>query len=199
MNGKIHNLNVQGKRGNIVQTYPSVEYDFIPSNLHVNEGDWIHVQWAGSNTHNNNNPAGDGQAGMHFFFFFFSFLLSFLCPNFLLLPYLSFPGDDGEGTGGTDRSNIVQIFNRTVNYPLHRDAAYMWEAVEDSVPGRSAFDLMLDFATAGKGETADNLLNNCPASWNGGLLKFKKGEYNFMCTRNNNFSNRSQKGTIIVN
>ena len=42
-------------------------------------------------------------------------------------------------------------------------------------------------------------LNNAPASFLGLLVRLKAtGTHHYMCTRNNNFSNRSQKGTIVV-
>tara|TARA_R110002050_G_scaffold92308_2_gene193194 strand:- start:185 stop:1624 length:1440 start_codon:yes stop_codon:yes gene_type:complete len=108
-NVRIHNLVVQGKRGNIVQTFPAVEYNYMPEFLNIGENDMVHIQWTGSNTHNNNAPAGDGQAG-----------------------------DDGEGTGGTDRHNIVQIRDQSQNYPLHMSQTTMWANVKRSIPARTA-------------------------------------------------------------
>jgi hypothetical protein len=54
---------------------------------------------------------------------------------------------------------------------------------------------------AAEGKTAlQNQLNNAPASYGGALLRFKvaAGKYHYMCSRNNNFTNRSQKGSLIV-
>lgn len=61
--GRIRNLSVRGKRGNIVQTFPAVEYDFMPPKLVIDEDDYVHIHWKGSNTHNNGAPGGDGQTG----------------------------------------------------------------------------------------------------------------------------------------
>ena len=54
-NKKLYNLNARGKIGNNVEVYPAFEYDFVPSRLVANKGDYVHIQWSGSNTNDHNN------------------------------------------------------------------------------------------------------------------------------------------------
>jgi hypothetical protein len=179
--GRLFNLNVRGKRGNIVQAYPAVEYDFVPTFLEVPQGSWIHFHWTGCDT----NPAGN----------------------------------DGEGTDQTDRSNIVQMRDGHLNYPTTQDE---WDALSNQMPFSA--EERLTFAAAGQtiadcptyeellaqnnnnANTVDQATNNCfklnaaPRHFDGGVYHFQSlgSTYDYMCTRNNNFSNRSQKGGIKV-
>uniref|UniRef100_A0A4D5RA35 Protein DD3-3 n=1 Tax=Scolopendra viridis TaxID=118503 RepID=A0A4D5RA35_SCOVI len=193
---RIYNLNVKGKRGNIVQTYPAVEYDFSPSVTRMNAENLLHIQWTGSNTHNNNGAGRNGQAGAA-----------------------------GVGLTGTDRSNLVEIANLGENFPLPYETSNFYKNAElkwiyFGKENISPLSLAVNLASSGfyrcinftecpesehqdfvyevKQEKLSNVLNNAPPSYPGVVIQLKPGNYTYMCTRNNNFSNRSQKGTIIV-
>jgi hypothetical protein len=166
---RLFNLNVRGKRGNIVQTYPSTEYDYVPQFLTIRVGDYIHFQWTGCDT----NPAGNA----------------------------------GEGTDQTDRSNLVQIVSESNNYPVtdsQFDGGFKPLFEDATARLRFAFldqtNCAADPQNTGEQDVTNcALLNAASQYFDGGVFKMNKtGIFHYMSTRNHNFTNRDQKGTLTV-
>jgi hypothetical protein len=179
---KIYNLNVRGKRGNIVETYPAVEYDFVPSDLHIYKNDYVHFQWTGCDK----NPGGNA----------------------------------GEGTAQTDKSNIVQIATPDKSHPVsdswlksntdlfsnsktRKRMAMIDQPVDDPNLCKS-FEELLTLNNNNQNNAKQDVrncmkLNAAGEYFDGGVLKMKSsGNFYYMSSRNNNFTNRDQKGSIIV-
>jgi len=202
-NAKVYNVNVRGKRGNIVETFPAIEYDFEPQIVFIQPGECMHMQWEGSNTHNNGNPGGDGQTG-----------------------------DEGEGREGSDRSNLVQTRAMDENYPITYDkqSPNLFDNVQCYHPlfpktTVSSQDCQLTLGSAGfyrsvkdaqaliassSADTGvlDYLLDNVSGAFRQGIVvcintnalpnASDTKTFSFISTRNNNFSNRSQKWQLVI-
>ena len=171
LTGNIYNINVMGKRGNIAQVRNCFEYDFVPNNITIYDDEYIHFQWVGSDF----NPVNN----------------------------------EGEGRVRTDRSNLVDItdyfgYNRTQNntfipYELIYSFVYQYQnnnscfTVEELILGRKILDTQSLMNCA--------LLNNASVYFNSIPFKINISNnmtYYYMSTRNNNFSNRNQKGVINI-
>ena len=112
---------------------------------------------------------------------------------------------------------MVEMEKPSVNYPLTSEkpltmftkAEIVWSSDPET---KTKQDLILSMASsgyynsmtlckatpAGQKTVLDDQLNIAPASYRGMLLRFAPGSYYYMCTRNNAFSNRNQKGRLVV-
>jgi hypothetical protein len=76
-----------------------------------------------------------------------------------------------------------------IDYAVFFASAGYYQCYSDNVCGAESVETKTPM---------NQLLNNAPASFEGALLRFKRGTYYYICSRNNNFTNRSQKGVIRV-
>ncbi|XP_068707487.1 protein DD3-3-like [Montipora foliosa] len=150
-----------GKRGNIVQAYPAMEYRFFPEEVTVTTNTIICFAWSGSN----NNPANNA----------------------------------GEGKAQTDRTNICWIKEGCSSLKPATCQKIPLEVIDQSTRfDEDSLNLYLNKGCY-QGPRLQAQLDNAPASCNPPCFRITKpGEYCYMGTRNNNFSNRRHVGKITV-
>lgn len=168
----IHNINVQGKRGNIAQVRNCIEYDFVPNNITITENDYIHFQWVGSDYNPLNND-GEGRAGTD-------------RSNIVEIKTNKHNVPDLEELFDTSISYVLSSLNQEINNPnmcFTYDELYLLNKRNDQQSLKNCA-----------------LLNNAGPYFNFPPIKItKNGTYIFMSSRNNNFSNRGQKLIININ
>jgi plastocyanin len=176
-NTPIYNVQVRGKRGNIVQVYPGVEYDFSPTRLTVAPGHVVHFQWTGSNTNPDNN-AGQGKAGTDR-----SNIVVLHAPTYAEVGLQAPSVSIGQWANSYPYTNAVNASNFL---GLSRDDLLML--------GTQTGPLSVQFGGNIK------QFDDCGTYFDLGprVVGGVPGSYHYMSTRNNDFSNRGHKAMITV-
>lgn len=169
-NARIVNYNVRGRRGTIVEVYPSVEYDFAPSDLQIVAGDYLHFQWTGSDANDNGN-SGNGRQGTD-------------RSNLVQIP------DSMENVP-------IAASAQTLFDPKTADVTSLIKKLA-FLDQRS--NVQCDVAsTSANAATNCKLLNGASAYFDAGLVQMTNvGSFHVASTRNNFFSHRQQKAMITV-
>jgi len=188
----IYNVNTRGKRGNIVQAYPAVEYDFVPQELSVNNGDYLHIQWSGSdfNTKRNpNNAEGWEYSDRHNLVQTADLNTQFPIP-LKDQTFFNWEETAKRFAWADSDTELGGLINKNTGHPYECRIIPMPSVAN----GNQGSDKdQNDPTNCGK-------LNWAPARFDGGLMavKQKPGNYFFTSTRNNNFSNRSPKWHLTI-
>eukprot|EP00743_Colponemidia_sp_Colp-15_P002371 GILK01002570.1.p1 GENE.GILK01002570.1~~GILK01002570.1.p1 ORF type:complete len:797 (+),score=95.76 GILK01002570.1:97-2391(+) len=205
--GTIYNLNVRGKRGNIVQAYPAVEYDFVPNELTVTKGDYVHFQWANSDFNvgrQPNNGEGQQNSDRHNIV-----EIPNRNTNFpLQLSKMSMLPSDKVATFALLQQDSI-LKSRTPDLCINSGPNALDPVNTDNLNALctglvSGEGCDLGFTVAGRANEQASprncgKLNAGDTYFDGGLVQVSNvGTFHYMSTRNNNFSNRSQKGSLTV-
>jgi hypothetical protein len=177
---RIFNLNVRGKRGNIVQAYPATEYDFVPSYLYTRVGDYIHFQWTGCDT----NPAGNAGEGTD----------GTDRSNWVQITH---PSSNVPATDAWYRANPSKVFLTDPNLRLR----FAWIDQTNCLQYNQVLAKNGGNANNAEEDPQNCAVLNAPGAnyFNGGLHRMNKtGTFNYMSTRAHEFTNRDQKGIIYV-
>jgi len=193
-------ITVAGKRGNIVQTFPGTEYFFWPEVTHLRVNDYAHFGWSGSDTNPNNND-GQGKQGTD-------------RSNIVPLKNGNYAGNEAlqlaAGTTTTNTGSLGNSYPAYVKQPVGYALAGAMSAcgtAEHVQTPMAGFDeeTLSSLATLRrqKGGKADygNMeeLDDAGTSFQMEPVAAQQtGCWSYVSTRNNNFSNRSQKGTLCI-
>jgi len=188
---------VRGKRGNIVQTFPATEYFYHPENQYIKANEFVHFAWTGSNTNPNNND-GQGKQGTDR-----SNIVAQRVITYDKDEYSNYEWDMSKESGELDTANAGTSYPSYTKTPdgYVIPAELQTQLLTDTMGGMSEEILSMlattrqtphDYGNMEELDDAGTSINLDPQQVT------KQGCWNYMGTRNNNFSNRAQKGKFCV-